>query len=176
MRNTIQNLIQNRIQTTPVEESLPFGEWLRKQRRAMDLSRQQLADQAGCAEITLRRIEGGTLKPSKELATSLLEKVGIPKNELDLWVKFARGASEIPSQEIKTEVRRIKTNLPAALTSFIGREKELADVAGLLSKHRLVMLIGTGGVGKTRLSIKAGEHQMSSFGDGDRLSSRNRHA
>ena len=147
-------------------EHPPFGEWLRKKRRNLDLSRQQLADQAGCAEITLRRIEGGTLKPSKELATSLLEKVGIPKNELDLWVKFARGASEIPSQETKTEVRRIKTNLPAALTSFIGREKELADVAGLLSKHRLVTLIGTGGVGKTRLSIKAGEHQMSSFGDG----------
>ena len=55
----------------PVKESLPFSEWLRKQRRALDLSRQYLAHQAGRAEITLRRIESGTLKPSKELALIL---------------------------------------------------------------------------------------------------------
>jgi len=147
-------------------EHLPFGEWLRKQRRAMDLSRQQLADQAGCAEITLRRIEGGTLKPSKELAAILLEKVGIPMDELDLWVKFARGLSGVPSQETQTAEKQIKTNLPSALTSFIEREKELADISGLLSKHRLVTLVGAGGVGKTRLSIKVGESQKMNFSDG----------
>jgi len=79
-----------------VKEHLTFGEWLHKQRRALDLSRQNLADQVGCAEITLRRIEAGALKPSKELATVLLEKLGVPKVEVGQWVRFARGLAEMP--------------------------------------------------------------------------------
>ena len=74
-----------------MKEHLPFGEWLRKQRRALDLSRQDLANRAGCAEITLRRIEAGTLKPSKELAFLLLEKVGISQSEREEWIHYARG-------------------------------------------------------------------------------------
>jgi len=149
-----------------VAEHPPFGEWLRKKRRDLDLSRQQLADQAGCAEITLRRIEGGTLKPSKGLAAILLEKVGIPKSEFDVWIRFARGLTGLPSQETEATEKQRPTNLPASLTSFIGREKELADITGLLSKHRLVTLVGTGGVGKTRLSINVGESQTINFSDG----------
>ena len=42
-------------------------------------------------------------------------------------------------------------NLPLALTSFIGREQEIAEVGRLLGMSRLVTLTGTGGVGKTRL-------------------------
>src|SRR3990172_2874525 len=43
-------------------------------------------------------------------------------------------------------------NLPTQLTSFVGREKEIAAVCRLLSAYRLVTLTGSGGVGKTRLS------------------------
>ena len=62
-------------------QEISFGEWLRKRRRALDLTRQALADQVCCAEVTLRRIEAGTLKPFKESASILLEKFGIPKAE-----------------------------------------------------------------------------------------------
>src|SRR5688572_6170299 len=47
------------------------------------------------------------------------------------------------------------TNLPIQLTSFIGREKQLADVKSLLQDTHLLMLLGPGGTGKTRLSIQA---------------------
>ena len=47
----------------------------------LDLSQQALADQSGCARITLSRIEADTLKPSKELAQILLKKLGIPEFE-----------------------------------------------------------------------------------------------
>ena len=149
-----------------MKEPLPFGEWLRKQRRALDLSRQDLADQAGCAEITLRRIEAGTLKPSKELASLLLEKVGIPQNELEPWVRFARGLSDRPSPEQSTSEIKPQTNLPALLTSFIGREKEQAEIIKHVEKYRLVTLVGSGGVGKTRLSIKTGEQVLENYADG----------
>ncbi len=46
------------------------------------------------------------------------------------------------------------TNLPMQLTSFVGREKELVDVARLLLDSRLVTLTGAGGAGKTRLAIE----------------------
>ena len=50
---------------------------------------------------------------------------------------------------------RRRTNLPAQLTSFVGRDDELARVAKLLAEARLVTLTGPGGAGKTRLSVEA---------------------
>jgi predicted ATPase/DNA-binding XRE family transcriptional regulator len=147
-----------------MQEEISFGKWLYKQRRALDLTRQAFADQVGCAEVTLRRIEAGTLKPSKELASLLLEKLGIPGTELPQWISFARGLSGFPSQYISS--KKPITNLPAPLTTFIGREKEQLEVIQLIAKHRLVTLTGSGGVGKTRLSIKVGEQILGNYADG----------
>jgi DNA-binding XRE family transcriptional regulator len=66
---------------TKSSENISFGEWVRKRRHILDLTQQELADQAGCARITLRRIEAGTLKPSRELAGILLEKLDTPEAE-----------------------------------------------------------------------------------------------
>src|SRR5215216_1806497 len=58
------------------------------------------------------------------------------------------------------------TNLPAPLTTFIGREKEQADVIRLITKQRLVTLTGSGGVGKTRLSLKVAEQVLGDYVNG----------
>ena len=143
-------------------EELTFGVWLRKQRRALDLTRQVFADQVGCAEVTLRRIEAGTLKPSKELASILLEKLGIPDAEWPQWISFARGLSNLPTLSSPSSSKPI-TNLPAPLTSFIGREKELEQIKKRLEKNRLVTLTGSGGVGKTRLSIQVASELLDEY-------------
>jgi predicted ATPase/class 3 adenylate cyclase len=57
-------------------------------------------------------------------------------------------------------------NLPAQLTSFIGREKEIADVKRELSGHRLVTLTGSGGTGKTRLSLQVAAELLDQFPHG----------
>lgn len=57
-------------------------------------------------------------------------------------------------------------NLPLQLTSFIGREREIAEIAGLLRTSRLVSLTGAGGVGKTRLALKVPSGQLDSYVDG----------
>jgi predicted ATPase/tetratricopeptide (TPR) repeat protein len=62
--------------------------------------------------------------------------------------------------------RNPKINISIPLTSFIGREKELKEVAGLFSKSRLITLTGSGGVGKTRLAIQAVAEVLDLFPDG----------
>jgi predicted ATPase/class 3 adenylate cyclase len=59
-----------------------------------------------------------------------------------------------------------RVNLPTQLTSFVGRERELADLAGLLPTARLVTLIGVGGTGKTRLMIQAAATVSDRYPDG----------
>ena len=57
-------------------------------------------------------------------------------------------------------------NLPQQLTSLIGREADLAEIKARLRDHRLVTLTGSGGVGKTRLSIEAGRSLLDRYLDG----------
>src|ERR1044072_621890 len=119
-------------------ESISFGTWLRQKRRALDLTQQSLADQVGCAAITLRRMEADEYKPSHELALVLFEKLGIPEPERAHWVRFARGLAEYPNNQLTSSPpREQKTNLPIALTSFIGREKDVEGIQERLSRHRL---------------------------------------
>jgi predicted ATPase/DNA-binding CsgD family transcriptional regulator len=56
--------------------------------------------------------------------------------------------------------------LPRQLTTFVGRERELAEVIGALSTHRLVTLCGPGGAGKTRLALAAAERLLDQYEDG----------
>ncbi|GAA2253653.1 hypothetical protein GCM10010430_41750 [Kitasatospora cystarginea] len=61
---------------------------------------------------------------------------------------------------------RMNGSLPADLTSFVGRRRELDEVRRLLSAARLVTLTGVGGVGKTRLALRAAAELWPGFPDG----------
>ncbi len=72
---------------------------------------------------------------------------------------------------------RHEGNLPAARTSFVGREADLQRAGDLLARHRLVTLVGTGGAGKTRLAVELAARtpgtawlvELASLGDADGL-------
>jgi len=57
-------------------------------------------------------------------------------------------------------------NLPAALTSFVGRETELKEVRQLLATTRLLTVVGPGGMGKTRLTLQVAKEALNGFKDG----------
>src|SRR3954469_19410160 len=65
-----------------------------------------------------------------------------------------------------TTTRGIPGNLPAGVTSFVGRRHELAGVRRRLATSRLVTLTGAGGVGKTRLAQRIGADVRRGFPDG----------
>jgi predicted ATPase/DNA-binding winged helix-turn-helix (wHTH) protein len=62
--------------------------------------------------------------------------------------------------------RAQRSTLPEALTSFIGRERELAEIKRLLPGKRFLTLVGTGGVGKTRLALQFAAEVMDAYRDG----------
>ena len=60
----------------------------------------------------------------------------------------------------------LPNNLPLQLSSFVGRERELAELGRLLADHRLITLTGAGGCGKTRLALQAASETLERFPDG----------
>src|SRR6516162_1029006 len=69
-------------------------------------------------------------------------------------------------KETQAEVVPGSHNLPAQLTSFIGREREKAEIKRLLSASRLVTLTGAGGAGKSRLALEAAREMIDPSPDG----------
>jgi len=77
-----------------------------------------------------------------------------------LWQLAPEGTHETAYEEATPN------NLPLQLTSFIGREGELAEAGRLLSRARLLTLLGVGGIGKSRLSVELAAQVMQDFADG----------
>jgi class 3 adenylate cyclase len=85
-------------------------------------------------------------------------------NPEHLWQAVATGLSQdFPALQT---LNSIPNNLPIQLTSFIGREKEIAEIKSLVEHNRLVTLTGSGGVGKTRHSLQVGAEVLDAFADG----------
>ena len=110
------------------------GERLRDLRRHLGLSQEQLARRLGVSFATVNRWESGRTQISARSLAALAE--------LETSVAAAEDAAD-------------STALPVARSSFVGRERELAELAHLLGHSRLVTLIGPGGTGKSRLAAEA---------------------
>ncbi|MFD1500020.1 ATP-binding protein, partial [Streptosporangium lutulentum] len=97
--------------------------------------------------------QGDALAVYEEIRGRLGDELGVdPAPALqEIHLALLRGEMERPM----TRAEAAPSRLPAQLTSFVGREAELARLAGLLSTGRLVTIVGPGGAGKTRLSLEA---------------------
>ena len=74
-----------------------FGEWLRRRRRMLDLTQEELARQVGCAVVTIRKLETDERRPSKELAKRLAGCLEIAPEEYAKFVALARAEPYITS-------------------------------------------------------------------------------
>src|SRR4030095_12228308 len=111
-----------------------FGTWLRLRRKALDLTQDGLADRVGCSVAMIRKIESEERRPSAQIVERFAEIFSIPQEEQTAFLRFARG--ELRSTPPETEEyfpwhaasKSTRTNLHATVTSFIGRQKEIAEV------------------------------------------------
>src|SRR3954447_11627179 len=74
-------------------DTAQFGPWLKARRKALGLSRRELAARANCSEVTVVKVEAGERRPSVQVAGLLAEALDIPAGERSRFVDFARSDS-----------------------------------------------------------------------------------
>jgi TolB-like protein/DNA-binding XRE family transcriptional regulator len=72
------------------ERNSSFGYWLRRRRKALDLTQEALARAVACSRFTIRKIEADERRPSRRLAERLAERLAIPQEERDAFMAAAR--------------------------------------------------------------------------------------
>jgi DNA-binding CsgD family transcriptional regulator len=85
----------------------------------------------------------------------IFSKLGVGSRTLAAAKAAELGIFTAQSRSQAAADARPKHNLPAPLTSFVGREREIEEIGQLLDTHRLLVLTGAGGSGKTRLAAGA---------------------
>ncbi len=154
---------------------LTFGQWLKRRRQALGMTREVLADRIGYSVGMLRKVEGDERTPSPQFVQLLAEHLAIAPEERAAFLSFARDDLTIESAPLPVQSAVALPgpasrfgNVPAPLTSLIGRQEEVETVRALLLRDdfRLLTLIGPGGTGKTRLSLHVAADLVDEFADG----------
>src|SRR4029453_3371738 len=141
-----------------MDADLSFGRWLKRRRKALDLTQDQLARQVSCAVGTIRKLEADALQPSREIAARLAEQLGVPVEARADFIAFARGRTHtagfsLPSQPLDQAVWRLSAltpgapprqpassdpapryRLPVPLTPLIGRSRDVAAVCAAMQR------------------------------------------
>jgi transcriptional regulator with XRE-family HTH domain len=130
-----------------------FGELLLAFRSSAGLTQEELAERAGLSAQEVSDLERGTrTRPYPATIQRLAQALGL--SELESQTLRAAARQTTPSAESEQLPSHRLAPAPASLTSFVGREQEIADLQALLDSSRLVTLTGSGGVGKTRLAMQ----------------------
>ncbi len=148
--------------------SYSFGYWVRRRRKALDITQKRLAECAHCSVITIKKIEADERRPSRQLAALLADCLDIPAAEREMFIAVARGETVADALSLTQTPLISRHNLPLPPSPFIGRAAELAAVLDCLDDpaRRLVNITGMGGVGKTRLALEAARAQLNRYRDG----------
>src|SRR6266545_2385109 len=127
-----------------MERTASFGYWLRRRRKALDLTQEDLARQVGCAVGTIKKLEGDDRRPSRQFAERLADLLAIPPAERPAFLKAAR--AELATDELAVAAQPIESPVaaeppagpqPAGTVTFL-----FTDIAGssqLWAEHPAAM-------------------------------------
>jgi predicted ATPase/DNA-binding XRE family transcriptional regulator len=139
------------------QSSLTFAELLRQLRVDAGLTQEELAEAAGLSPRSVSDWERGINRTAhKDTAMLLAAALSLSGSRKERFIAAARG--KVPPT--------LPNSLPAELTAFIGRKREVSEVRALVESSRLVTLAGPGGAGKTRLAYQVASGFLGEAEDG----------
>jgi non-specific serine/threonine protein kinase len=151
--------VQRAMATTAGPE--PFAVLLRRYRAAAGLSQEELAERAGLSRRGISDLERGARRTPYPATVRRLAKALVLEDAEREALLASSGRRPAGAQA--QLARSAGASLPIALTSFVGREREMAEVRRLLQTARLLTLTGTGGVGKTRLALQVAAQLLGEY-------------
>lgn len=147
------------------EQNHSFGYWLRRRRKALDLTQAALAQKVFCSLAAIKKIEAEERRPSRELAQRLAAQLAIPAQERAAFLNAARTqrtSNHLPLDALPlSPVNITSTNVALSQPGdqqfpFVGRDNEYGQLLGLLARltagtGQVVLIEGEPGIGKSRL-------------------------
>jgi predicted ATPase/DNA-binding XRE family transcriptional regulator len=143
---------------------LAFGDLLRRRRASAGLTQEDLAESTGLTPQAISLLERGERRrPQRYTVRKLAESLSL---EGEALAEFESAARRPSARSRPTGA--LRGALPTPPTPLVGREDEVAEVAGLLTREdvRLLTLMGPGGVGKTRLALEVALLSREAFANG----------
>lgn len=161
------------------ERTHSFGYWLRRRRKALDLTQDALAERVSCSGFSIRKIEADERRPSRQLALRLAASLGIPEEERRDFLDAARAVRatnrlRMDAMPAGTQARAGGTAsapdfpLDAAISAgvaapFVGRSKEYGLIADCIERlaagaGTTLLIEGEPGIGKSRLMREAASY------------------
>ena len=155
-----------------------FGYWLRRRRKALDLTQDALARQVSCSSFSIRKIEADERRPSRRLAERLVASLAIPEDERREFLDAARAVRA--ANRLPLDAQPVGAGPGAAglsshsvpdpplgagsdATPLVGRSAEYGLLTGLIARlaagtGHTVLIEGEPGIGKSRLMREVARH------------------
>jgi tetratricopeptide (TPR) repeat protein/transcriptional regulator with XRE-family HTH domain len=147
------------------EQGNSFGYWLRRRRKALDLTQDALAQKVSCSQAAIKKIEAEERRPSRGLAQRLAEHLAIPAQERAAFLLAARTlhtSDRLPLADVPIATMTVAAagdlgeHAGGQRSPFVGRNKEYGQFLGLIARlttgcGHVVLIEGEAGIGKSRL-------------------------
>jgi non-specific serine/threonine protein kinase len=144
------------------DEPPSFGQLLKQQRLLSGLTQEMLAESSGLGIRSIQGLERGETQPRRETLRRLAGALQLSAAQIN---ELETAGHPLPRHRHASA----NHNLPVQLTTFIGRERELVELAERFRSTHLLTLTGTGGCGKTRLALELAASRLDEYADGVRL-------
>ncbi len=105
-----------------METTSSFGYWIRRQRKALDLTQQVLAERVGCSLAAIKKIESDERRPSRQIAERMADILGVSDSQRELFLEVARGIR--PVDQLLLAHKPASPSLPSGTVTFLFTDIE----------------------------------------------------
>src|SRR6266498_1078566 len=106
-----------------METTNSFGYWIRRQRKALDLTQQMLADRVGCSLAAIKKIENDERRPSRQIAERLAVVLGVPATQREIFMGVERGLRPVDEISVAQEAAEL-ASLQTGIVTFLFTDIE----------------------------------------------------